>query len=226
MHIIELHLKCGDLAAARAFYEGKLGLTILEATADALTIQAGRSRLVLEHVPGWQGKYHFAFDVPENQIEQAQAWVARRAPAAVMNDQTVFHSPGWNAHMTYFYDPAGNILECIARHNQPNASDRPFDAESLLHISEIGLATISVQPTVNLLCDTMGLEVYDGQDSDSFSAVGDENGLFIVPKQGRIWFPQTGVPAELLPVQVKVLGKTATRLSIPSHNYEFQMVTR
>ena len=44
------------------------------------------------------------------------------------------------------------------------------------------------------LCDTLGVTVYDGEGGDMFTAVGDELGLFIVVKQGRIWYPETGIP--------------------------------
>jgi catechol 2,3-dioxygenase-like lactoylglutathione lyase family enzyme len=36
MHIIEVRLKCGDLAAARTFYGGTLGLSIVEESPDLL----------------------------------------------------------------------------------------------------------------------------------------------------------------------------------------------
>ena len=35
-----------------------------------------------------------------------------------------------------------------------------------------------------------------------FTPVGDEQGLFVVVKRGRMWFPDTGKAAELLPITV------------------------
>ncbi len=206
MKMFELRLKIGDVQQARSFYHDVLKLPILEETAELLVLQAGSTRLAFEHEAGWAQKYHFAFDVPENQIEQAAAWISRRAKLATLNGTTIFTSSDrWNAHMVYFYDPAGNILEFIARHNQPNANSEPFSERSILSISEIGLATQNVRETVDWLCETLELNIYDGAESDTFSAVGDDLGLFIVVKEGRVWYPETGIQAGLNPVDVTLL---------------------
>jgi len=225
MKLFELRLKIGDLVEARHFYHDILNLPVLEETADLLVLQAGSTRLVFECVVGWQGKYHFAFDVPENQIDEATAWITGKAKLATSNGQTIFKSGiGWNANMVYFYDPAGNILEFIARHNQPNASDEPFSERSIIAISEIGLAVVDVERTVKWLCDTLHVTVYDGAGSNSFSAVGNESGLFIVVKQGRIWYPETGIAARLNPVSVTLIGDKTEEYSVPGLPYHIRLV--
>ena len=225
MKMFELRLKIGDLMEARHFYRDVLKLPVLEETADLLALQAGSTRLVFECVTGWQGKYHFAFDVPENQIEVAAAWITGKAKLATSNGQTIFKSgSGWNAQMVYFYDPAGNILELIARHNQPNASADTFSERSIISISEIGLATGDVKRTVQWLCDRLDMTVYDGAGSDSFSAVGDELGLFIVVKKGRNWYPETGIPAGLNPVDVTLIGEEMGEVTIPGLPYHIKWV--
>ncbi|MEP6988810.1 MAG: hypothetical protein ABI970_24625, partial [Chloroflexota bacterium] len=67
MKMFELRLKMGNLVEAKHFYHDVLKLPVLEETADMLVMQAGSTCLVFECAAGWQGKYHFAFDVPENQ---------------------------------------------------------------------------------------------------------------------------------------------------------------
>lgn len=220
MHIRELRLKIADLQQAEAFYHGVLKLPVLEATSDHLILQAGSTRLVFEHQAAWQGKYHFAFEVPENQIDAAHNWISPKVKMAVLNGESLFTSSDhWNAHMLYFYDPAGNILEFIARHNQPNAATEPFSERSILAISEIGLATPDVQQTVRWLCDTLGVSVYDGQGSDTFSAIGDELGLLIVVKQGRNWYPETGILAGLHPVTVTIAASSEANDTVPDLPY-------
>jgi catechol-2,3-dioxygenase len=187
-------------------------------------IQTGRSPLALENEAGWQSKYHVAFDVPENQLAAAREWLEQRVTLIERNGEVVFHFQNWNAHSLYFCDPAGNILELIARHNQPNTSYQPFSPFNILHISEIGLPTLDVVTTVNLLGRKLGITTYDGAGSEAFSAVGDETGLFIVVRQGRIWYPETGIPADLSPVRVTILGKQATTLVLPSLPYHIQVV--
>jgi catechol-2,3-dioxygenase len=225
MKMFELRLKYHDLKEARAFYHGVLKLAVLEETADLLVLQAGSTRLVFEREIDWQGKYHFAFDVPENQINEATAWITGKAKLATLNGQTIFNSSShWNSNMVYFYDLAGNILEFIARHNRHNASDEPFSERSIISVSEIGLATGDVQQTVKWLCNTLGVTVYDGAGSDTFSAVGDELGLLIVVKAGRNWYPETGIPAGLNPVSISLIDQERGEYCVPGLPYHIKWV--
>lgn len=220
MHIHELRLKTSDLAHAAAFYHGVLGLPILAFHPDVLTLQAGSTRLVWEYQPAWQGRYHFAFDVPENQIDSALKWITPKAKIAALNGQSLFRSSDhWNAHMLYFYDHAGNIVEFIARHNQPNAVPDAFSLRSILAVSEIGLATPDVRQTVAWLQTVCNLPMYDGAGSDTFAAVGDEHGLLIVVKEGRYWYPETGIAAGLYPVDVRIAGDVSTHQMVPDLPY-------
>jgi catechol-2,3-dioxygenase len=196
MHITELRLKTADLSGQRAFYADTLHLPLVAETADLLTIGAGHTRLIFER-SDTAPRYHFAFNVPENQLEAARQWLKERVSLISLNGKDVFDFASWKAHSVYFYDAAGNVLECIARHRLPNASDRPFDAANLLNISEIGIAAADVRATVGKLMDDLGLPVFDGAGSDSFTALGDDSGLFIVVKQGRVWYPESGVPANV-----------------------------
>jgi hypothetical protein len=45
----------------------------------------------------------------------------------------------WRAKSVYFFDPAGNIIELIARFDLNNASSEKFSSEQFLSLSEIGL---------------------------------------------------------------------------------------
>jgi hypothetical protein len=45
---------------------------------------------------------------------------------------------------------------------------------------------------------------YKQEPNENFTPIGDENGLFILPFKDRIWMPDSGVPAKMLPVKVKV----------------------
>ncbi len=224
MKILELRLKISDLIGARAFYHEVLKLPIIVETTVRLVLQAGGTRLVFEYEMGWQGKYHFAFDIPENQLEAAAAWIDGKVEMATLPEKTLFRSDGWNASMVYFYDPVGNILEFVARHNQPNATTVPFSESSIISVSEIGLATMDVPQTVNWLCDTLGVPVYDSPDSNTFTAVGDESGLFIVVKEGRIWFPDTHIPAGLSAVDVTVSGDKAGDYVVPGLPYHVKQI--
>jgi catechol 2,3-dioxygenase-like lactoylglutathione lyase family enzyme len=204
MQLIDLKLVTPDLAVQAEFYSRVFHFPILSAAADEIEFQAGSSRLTFQQSPlPVKGPYHFAFNIPENQFDKAAQWI--RQQVALIPDesgQDTFYSESWEAHMLYFYDPAGNILELIARHSLPSASHSPFSGLSLLGISEIGIAVDDVPAKAAAIASRAQTTVYRESISDTFAAVGDEQGLFIVVKIGRIWFPNTGKAAGPLPLTV------------------------
>lgn len=168
------------------------------------TVRVGSSTLAFE--PARAGEtpfYHFAFNIPHNQLQEAKAWAETRVtliPDA--KDEVWLRSKTWEADMFYFYDPAGNILEFIARHTLANSSSQPFSVSSLLSISEIGLVCEDVPTTVAKLQSKTEAPIYRTEVNETFVPLGDENGLFIVVRQGRIWAPDTGKAAMVAPFKV------------------------
>jgi hypothetical protein len=94
------------------------------------------------------------------------------------------------------------VLELIARHNLKNAVDGDFSREQILNVSEIGLPSEDVVAFADELCTKLGLSVFLQEPNANFTPVGDDHGLLILPARDRIWKPDTGVPAKLLPVHV------------------------
>jgi hypothetical protein len=83
-----------------------------------------------------------------------------------------------------------------------NAVDGGFGSEQILNVSEIGLPSEGVVEFANQLCTKLGLSVFMQEPNENFTPVGDDHGLFILPAKDRIWKPDSGVPARLLPVKV------------------------
>lgn len=207
MNITKLELLTADLQVQNDFYENILELPV-KLTSSNLEVKAGQTELVFIQAPAdFDGAYHFAFNIPENQFHVAKTWISERIP--LLRDesgQDEFESKNWISHSVYFKDAAGNVLEFIARHHLKNAVDGDFDGEQILNISEIGLPSENVIGFVNELCASLNLSVFKQQPNETFTPVGDDNGLFILPIKNRIWIPNSGVPAKLLPV--KVTGDT------------------
>ena len=203
MRLTALELACRDLKAQQHFYTEVLGLPLLESTAARFAVQIGATRLAFQHDPGLQGVYHFAFNIPENQLAEAKDWLRHRAELLRQEDQDEFTaSSEWNARMVYFRDPDGNILECIARHRLANASAQAFGPASLLSVSEIGWPVEDVPQSVERLQRQFGLSVF-GTASDTFTPLGDDEGLLIVVALGRPWFP-TAQAAARLPLRLSL----------------------
>jgi catechol 2,3-dioxygenase-like lactoylglutathione lyase family enzyme len=215
MKLLELTLRAADLDALEAFYGRVLGLNIFERDASRLIVQVGRSRLVFVFENDFAGRYHVAFDVPNNQLKLARAWLEVRVPLMRARDgATEFHGENWNADQFYFLDPAGNILELIARHTADTASNTPFSSESLMAITEIGLASPDVPATIAWFHETINLEPYKDH-SDTFTPVGDESSLLIVVAEGREWFPDTGVQSAVLPTEIVLEGEHPGEFNVP-----------
>jgi catechol-2,3-dioxygenase len=190
MRIHELRLPTTDLTAQIAFYRDVLSLPIVESTSEHFAVQAGATRLIFTAEGEAAPVYHFAFNIPRNHFASAKAWIEARVPLiSNVNGETTWHFDGWNADLLYFYDPAGNIVEFIARQTLVAESPTPFTSDDLQCVSEIGLAVDDVRATVAEMSARLHLPIYDGEGSDSFSALGDVHGLLIVVRKGRAWFP-------------------------------------
>ena len=204
MNITRLELLAADLQVQRDFYANILELPV-KLTPSGLEVKAGETDLVFTWAPtDFDGAYHFAFNIPENQFHGAKVWISERI--ALLHDESgkdEFNSENWNSDSVYFKDTAGNVLEFIARHNLKNIADRDFDSKQILNISEIGLPSENVLELANELCTKLGLSVFKQEPNATFTPVGDDNGLFILPINNRIWIPNSGVPAKLLPLRVK-----------------------
>lgn len=206
MQFRNIGLHTNNLDAQRQFYAEVLGLTLVQDYEEFFSVSVGRTLLTFDNQPDKEeNSYHFAFNIPENKFDEAQTWVNKRTELLPkLTDPNVFfyHFESWNAHAFYFKDADGNVLECIARHNLANATDEAFSADHLLAVSEIGLATPDVLQTVSELQTKLTIPIYDGEGSDQFCAMGDEEGLFIVVPNTRSWLPTNDKPA--MPLHVTV----------------------
>ncbi len=223
MNLIKLTLLAKDLASQLSFYAETLKLpAAIDPSGERLTIQAGNSQLIFEQSEeDFNGIYHFAFNIPPDQFTEGQAWLAERLALHQKSDgKVVYDFESWNAHAVYFHDPAGNILELIARHDLPQAAVGPFSEQSFLCISEIGVVCEDVLETVKAFQTNLGLGVYRGEANDKFTPLGDEHGLLIVVKRGRPWFADpSGMGAGMNPLtaRLKVSGDAPFILSGPPY---------
>ena len=226
MHIVSVKLLTHALERQLRFYTETLELPLMERTATSFTVQAGSSCLTFERVAdtdaGAAAKrpfYHYAFDIPSNRIDASAAWLDSRGIALnPLPDMTVrCYSATWDATSIYYNDPAGNIVEFIARHTIANRADGPFTARDLLHISEIGLVARNVSAMKRQLADRLKIEDYKDS-SEQFAAVGDERGLFILSAYERIWLGSRQA-AQLFSTEVRIKGAAPCKLAWPEYPY-------
>lgn len=205
MHIKKIHLISSNLDAQAHFF-AEILLLPTERKNDCLTVKVGTSQLVFQQGQV-DGHYHYAFDIPQNQFDEAVAWLRARG-VSILADCTgkqLYHHANINAHAVYFRDTDGNIGELIARRNLQTERLMTFDETSLLWVSEIGLATPHVIDTVEAL-KAQGIPVWRGHGSETFTMMGNEYGLLIVVQQERFWLPTHDTPALAIPTQIMMHG--------------------
>lgn len=194
MKINKLILLTSRLEEQIEFYKNILGLKVIEQTADHCSFKVGSSVLSFYFREN-ATPYHFAFNIPCNQINEALTWL--KSKVEILRDDEnneIQDFSDWNAKAIYFYDKDNNIVELIARKNLKNDSNVLFRPESMICISEIGMPVNNMERTFHHLNIIKKLPVYSGN-LDVFCAAGDENGLFIIiNKEKKKWFPTDDIP--------------------------------
>jgi catechol-2,3-dioxygenase len=219
--IIDLrsHTPRARLQAMRRFYDEALGCPA-ETNADGeLTVRTGGTRITFAPTDEAEDAgpyYHFAFNIPENKLAAAKTWLVPRSPLLKRPDGSdQYHFASWNAHAVYFNDPAGNILEFIARHSLPNAAPGDFTPADILYASEIALVVDDVAAAAASAAERLGLGVFAGSQSDQFAALGDDHRLLIIVKRARAWNSGHGRVAEVWPAHARIRAAAGRFASDP-----------
>lgn len=214
---LRLQAKC--LEELRKFYSCTLGFALQAEQSDRFTVKFGETAIeFIEAQGGAEPFYHFAFNISENKFRQAKAWLAAHCPLLKTPqgaDELFFEF--WNAHAVYFHDPAGNIVELIARHTLANARRGDFDLEDVLYASEIGLVSADPKGLGRDLAERFGLA------GGGSLFVGDASGFFVLPEIGRLWIPEERQQATIHPVDLTlVTSPDAREFQPPDLPYRIQ----
>jgi len=202
MHITFLQLHTNNLPALHTFYAA-LGfhVTAHESYID-IAIGSTLLRFQDDDTP-LTGGYHFAINVAVNDIAIVRDWLSTHT-AIIQSNQgaTIFEFDEWHAQAIYCYDPDNNIVEFILRRDIVTNPHASFRVDQSLCISEIGLACIDVPTTITQFRNSFAISDFFSH-NDEFWPIGDNHGLFIMVRTPRLWYPDTPIPAALLPVTVK-----------------------
>ena len=211
-----------------------IGLPVLKDSANELTIGGGATPITFVLAEPDQGNpfYHFAFNIPENKLLDARAWQLNRTELLPifprLRDPSypddVVHFSHWNAHSIFFLDPAGNVLEYIARHDLRNGQDGPFGKDDILYASEIAFVVDDVSALSLALQETFELNQYR-EGGETFRALGDELGLILVFGRGRNMSFGYDEPklADVFPTSATIRGGSVTKYNAPDFPYEINM---
>ncbi len=193
MLIKEIKLQSTNLLALFLFYKDVLELPVIQSGKE-IYITAGETKLIFDAVPKTENPfYHLAFNIPSNKFEQAFKWVKQKIALLWLKDYSSYIADfvNWNAKSFYFKDPAGNILEMIARFDLNDKADEPFSSAQIKNVSEMGIVfpLKSFDEDVKAMMKEYSLDYFDKQPPlELFRAIGNDEGLFIVVPERRVWF--------------------------------------
>jgi hypothetical protein len=232
MKILSLSLSTTTLSKMKHFYLEQLGFSLKHESNDSFTIFAGRTELTFTQDDSVTNRYyHFAMDIPHNQIEEAQAWLWQKGchpldttSEADSTKRKIIFFENINAHSIYFMDPQGNVLEFIARKNLNNASNKSFDALSIINISEIGFGlNQDVNVSIKRLSSQFGVTPFGTGDGKIFQILGDDHGTFILSDTSRAWFP-TSRSVEIHPIHMTIEGEKPSKFQLTPYPYYIETV--
>lgn len=166
--------------------------------------------------------YHFAFDIPSNQFEEAKAWTKEKIELSQEQGNDEVYFAFIDAKSIYFEDPAGNIVEFICRFSDAEQSNEPFTASSLQKMSEM---SIVVTDKLNAISSLHEVSIFERDreeitaDGLSFMGEREDATYLLFVNEGRTWFfsnkKSTAFPVEItldhgISVKINEFGKIIT----------------
>jgi catechol 2,3-dioxygenase-like lactoylglutathione lyase family enzyme len=214
MKLEHILIQTNNISETTAFYKDILELPIIEKTSQSVTIKAGNSVLKFIENPDFNSIYHFAFNISENKLEEAIEWCKNKIDLIIIEDKRIIANfETWNANAVYFYDNNGNLLEFIARHDLDNLQIKQFSSKSILNISEIGIVDENPLDLGEELIENHDLAFFTKNfNSDNFAAIGDDEGLLIIVKPYRNWYP-TQTPSKSNKTEIR-LENNGTKIEL------------
>ena len=210
MLIKELRLQSKNILSLFYFYKELLGMDVIRA-GKGITIAAGQTKLIFEEAPGDENPfYHFAFNIPSNKFEEAYSWVKQKLILLWLHDYygDIADFVNWHAKSFYFKDPAGNIVEMIARYDLEDFAPEGFSSKQIRMVSEIGIVFHqgSFEEEIGGFMKQFSLKYFDKQPPmPHFRAIGNDEGLFIAVPENRVWFA-TEDQAKIYPTEITFIN--------------------
>lgn len=207
MKIESITMMASHLEEMKFFYTETMGFSLLSKGNDYFRIAAGSTEIEFKEVDN-DPYYHFAFDVSDNQFEEAKDWVKQRVPLLIEEGEDEAFFEHFPARAFYFEDPAGNIVEFIARPTITENQEHPFTVESIYYVSEMSLVVNDPKEAHDVLAQ-LGVPERDRKEPNpaglTFMGERQEGSFLLLTPPGRRWYFSDKVSA-VFPMEVKLNG--------------------
>ncbi|RYL87878.1 hypothetical protein EWI07_14100 [Sporolactobacillus sp. THM7-4] len=189
MQINQVNLFAGDLTEMIDFYADHLGFKLKENNRDRMTVRIGTSLLTfLKQEMRIKPVYHFALTIPGSLFVSAKQWIKTKVTLNKEGNEDEVFFKFLNARSFYFNDPAGNIVEFIARENCLS-DKKSFSIDDVTGISEINLTVKDVLRAGQLLNKQGYYPLKNEQLNErTLNFIGDFHAYFLLGPTHRTWF--------------------------------------
>lgn len=226
MNIKHVTMYASNFDATKQFYLNKFQFPLISEDSDRFTMNVGKTTVTfieasLNEIPF----YHFAFDIPSNQFEEAKKWAKEKVSLSKNQGDDEVYFEGIDAKSIYFEDPAGNIVEFICRLSDAKQSTAPFSASSLQKMSEMSIVVKDKLKSVSAL---HAVSIFERDHKEiaaeglTFMGARKDASYLLFVNEGRTWF-FSNKNAEVFPMEVLlsdgVLVKIDENLELVSSNH-------
>lgn len=192
MNIEHVTLYASNYEATKQFYGTTFHFPLTSEGPNRFTIKVGQTEVTFVRAPIEEKPfYHFAFDIPSNQFDEAKEWTKGKVKLNHEQGEDEVYFANIDAKSIYFEDPAGNIVEYICRFSDAEQNDKPFTASSLQKMSEMSIVVTDKQKAVSVLQQASIFE----RDHEEVSANGlsfmgerEDATYLLLVNEGRTWF--------------------------------------
>ena len=202
--IEQIELYISNYEETVSFYKNILEFRCISENNIVANFQTGSSILTLHKDENNSYYYHFAFNIPPNLFNEAKKWIQQRISLATEDGEDEVHFVESKAKSFYFEDPAGNIVEYIARETTAPATEETFTPMHVVNISEIGLTSQDIKKNIEKI-QKLGISSKNNEPisyDQYLNFMGEyEDGVYIiVAPVGRRWIfsDKKGIVAPLL----------------------------
>lgn len=163
--------------------------------------------------------YHLAWAIPSNKFETGKEWLAERTPILRHSDgRDEFHFRTANRRAVYFADPAGNVLELIARDDLGDTASGSFGLRDLLYLNHAGLVVDDIDTAMWQIRDALGLSP-TARPLPTFTKLGDAHRHVVLVPRERLWLPEMNRGAEVFAAEVVLHGPEEAEIEIEGLPY-------
>lgn len=210
MKIKHITLQTNKLVDMKNFYTKQLQMDLINETDDSFTLNIGASTLTY-NLNDDHSFYHIAFclndAIYDDFIEKLSE---NHSKLQDKNGNAEFSSQIWQRKQIYFHDPQGNVIEFM-----PSIEERTGTESLWSHIQEIGMPVQNVQLFRSQLHP---INSVFNSESNTFSFFGDKEGVLVITKVSRPWFP-TVRKSEVHPIAVVVEAESPLNVTFTDLPY-------